>query len=156
MLLTVGQDPRITRVGACLRRYKLDELPQLINVVFGDMSLVGPRPEVPRYVALYPDAVRAVIQSVRPGLTDPASIKYCDESALLAASSDPERTYIEEILPTKLGLYERYVEQRSFAGDLAVLLQTIAAVFARKRRAATSLVKGAPDAKQCRRDVERT
>ena len=133
VLLTVGRDSRITRVGAYLRRYKLDELPQLINVVFGDMSLVGPRPEVPRYVALYPEAERTVIQSIRPGITDPASVEYYDESALLDASADPERTYTEEILPNKLKLYHRYVEQRSFAGDLLVLFHTVGAAFARKR-----------------------
>ena len=133
MLLTVGRDSRITRVGAYLRQYKLDELPQLINVVFGDMSLVGPRPEVPRYVALYPEAVRTVIQSIRPGITDPTSIEYHDEAALLHASVDPERTYTEEILPSKLKLYQAYVEHRSFAGDLLVLFRTVAVVFARKR-----------------------
>jgi lipopolysaccharide/colanic/teichoic acid biosynthesis glycosyltransferase len=133
MLLTVGRDSRITRVGAYLRRYKLDELPQLINVVFGDMSLVGPRPEVPRYVALYPETMRTVIQSIRPGITDPTSLEYHDESALLDVSADPERTYTEEILPTKLKLYQAYVEHRSFAGDLLVLLRTVAVVFARKR-----------------------
>jgi lipopolysaccharide/colanic/teichoic acid biosynthesis glycosyltransferase len=133
MLLTVARDSRITRVGAFLRRFKLDELPQLINVIFGDMSLVGPRPEVPRYVALYPEALRKIIQSVRPGITDPASVEYYDESALLDASADPERTYTEEVLPTKLTLYRRYVEQRSFAGDLVVLFHTVAAVFVGKR-----------------------
>lgn len=124
--LTVGSDPRITRSGAVLRRYKLDELPQLLNVVRGDMSLVGPRPEVPRYVAHYSDAQRARILSVRPGITDPASIAFVDESDLLSGADDPERTYIESVLPRKLRLYEDYVRSRSFWGDLRIIFQTIA------------------------------
>lgn len=119
--LTVGDDARITHVGTVIRRYKIDEFPQFINVLLGDMSLVGPRPEVPRYVSLYPPAVRDVVLSVRPGITDLASIAYRDESDLLGASADPERTYVEQVLPAKLALCERYVRERSFLGDLAII-----------------------------------
>ena len=100
--LTVGADVRITRIGAFLRAHRLDELPQLIDVFLGDMSLVGPRPEVPRYVAHYPAALRDVVLSVRPGITDPASLRFRNESEQLAAAADPEREYIEVILPAKL------------------------------------------------------
>lgn len=123
--ITTGRDPRITRAGDFLRRTKLDELPQLLNVLTGEMSLVGPRPEVPRYVALYPSATRAVVLSVRPGLTDEAAIRYADESSLLATAPDPEKTYVEDILPKKLALYEEYVARRSFAGDLALIFRTL-------------------------------
>lgn len=124
--LTVGADRRITRTGGILRRFKLDELPQLLNVLRGDMSLVGPRPEVPRYVACYTDEQRALVLSVRPGITDPASIAFVDESRLLAASIDPEKTYIEAILPRKLQLYTDYVRTRTFWGDVRLILQTLA------------------------------
>ena len=127
--LTVGADPRITRVGAFLRRSKLDELPQLIDVLAGSMSLVGPRPEVPRYVAHYPPALRAKLLSVRPGITDPTSIEYRDEGALLARAADPEREYVEVVLPAKLRGAERYVDERSFAGDLRVIARTVRAVW---------------------------
>lgn len=127
-LLTVGDDARITRAGRFLRRHKLDELPQLINVLRGDMSLVGPRPEVPRYVACYPPDVRTLVLSVRPGLTDWASIYYRDESAILAKSSDPERTYLDAILPAKLAYYVRYVRERSFWTDLRILYSTLSAL----------------------------
>jgi lipopolysaccharide/colanic/teichoic acid biosynthesis glycosyltransferase len=123
--LTVGDDPRITRAGRHLRRTKLDELPQLFDVLAGTMSLVGPRPEVPRYVALYPHALRQKILSVRPGITDLASIEFRDEGALLARSDDPERTYVEQILPAKLDLSARYVDQMSVLGDLRVIGATL-------------------------------
>jgi len=123
--LTVGADPRITRSGAVLRRYKLDELPQLLNVACGDMSLVGPRPEVPRYVAHYSDSQRADILSVRPGITDPASIAFVNENDLLSAADDPERMYIESVLPRKLRLYEDYIRNRSFWGDVRLIFQTL-------------------------------
>lgn len=126
--LTVGRDSRVTRAGHFLRRYKLDELPQLMNVLLGSMSLVGPRPEVPRYVASYPSTLRTVVLSVSPGITDWAAIEYRDENTLLAASSDPERTYIEQILPKKLALYARYVHERSFWVDLHILFRTLAVV----------------------------
>lgn len=126
--LTVGADPRITRAGRLLRHYKLDELPQLFNVVQGSMSLVGPRPEVPRYVALYPPAVRATVLSVSPGMTDWAAIRYRDENAILGAAADPERAYIDTILPAKLAYYTRYVRERSLWGDLRIILCTLAAL----------------------------
>jgi lipopolysaccharide/colanic/teichoic acid biosynthesis glycosyltransferase len=130
--LTVGQDARITRAGRVLRRHKLDELPQLLDVLIGDMSLVGPRPEVPRYVAHYPDHLREKLLSVRPGLTDPASLAHLDESERLGRSSDPERTYVEEILPAKLRQAEHYVDHASLALDLRVLWRTLRALTVRR------------------------
>jgi lipopolysaccharide/colanic/teichoic acid biosynthesis glycosyltransferase len=126
--LTVGRDSRITRAGRFLRRYKLDELPQLINVLQGAMSLVGPRPEVPRYVACYPPEVRAIVLSVAPGITDWASILYREESAILGRAADPERAYRETILPAKLDYYVRYVRERSFWTDLRIIFRTLAAI----------------------------
>ena len=122
--ITVGRDPRITRVGHWLRRYKLDELPQLVDVLIGDMSLVGPRPEVPRYVALYPAGIRERVLSVRPGITDNASLAFIDENARLAGAEDPEKEYVERILPHKLGLYLDYVDNQSFGRDVSILLRT--------------------------------
>lgn len=127
--LTVGEDPRITRAGRFLRRTRLDELPQFIDVLLGRMSLVGPRPEVPRYVALYPPALRERALAVRPGLTDPASIHFIDEATLLAAAPDPEREYVEVILPAKLQRAAEYAEQASLATDLRVLWQTLRALW---------------------------
>ena len=126
--LTVGLDARITRVGAFLRRTKLDELAQLFDVLEGTMSLVGPRPEVPRYVALYPAALRKKVLSVRPGITDFASIEFRDEGTLLAQSSDPERTYHEVILPTKLALQARYVDETGVWTDLKLIGRTLRAL----------------------------
>ena len=126
--ITVGEDARITRAGAWLRRSKVDELPQFINVLRGDMSVVGPRPEVPRYVAQYPADVRETVLSVRPGITDLASIEFRDESALLARSSDPERTYVEQILPAKLRHAQEYVRTRSLWLDLRIIARTVLAV----------------------------
>lgn len=126
--LTVGGDPRITRVGSFLRRYKLDEFPQLLNVLAGDMALVGPRPEVPRYVAHYSERQRRVLQ-VRPGVTDPASIEYRDENDRLAEADDPERTYLEEVMPTKLEMNLSYLQDRTLASDVGVILRTLAKVF---------------------------
>jgi lipopolysaccharide/colanic/teichoic acid biosynthesis glycosyltransferase len=126
--LTVGQDPRITRAGRFLRRYKLDELPQLLNVLEGTMSLVGPRPEVPRYVECYPPAVRNTVLSVQPGVTDLASILYKEESEILGRAPNPEQAYIETILPVKLAYYERYVRERSFWLDLRIIFRTLAAI----------------------------
>jgi lipopolysaccharide/colanic/teichoic acid biosynthesis glycosyltransferase len=122
--LTAPGDPRVTRVGAWLRRWKLDELPQLANVVRGDMSLVGPRPEVPRYVAGYSPRERAVLR-VRPGITDPASLAYADEAAMLARFEDYERAYVEAVLPAKLALSLAYLERRTLGSDLGVLLRTV-------------------------------
>lgn len=127
-LLTAGRDPRITRAGHWLRATKLDELPQLVNVLKGDMSLVGPRPEVAKYVALYPDDVRDVILSVRPGITDEAAIRFRNESELLGAAADPERYYIEEILPGKLALYVDYARRATLRGDVGLILRTLAAL----------------------------
>ena len=122
--ITVGQDSRITPVGRFLRKTKIDELPQLFNVFFGDMSIVGPRPEVPQYVNAYPEDFQKVLV-VRPGITDQASIKFRDEASLLAAAADPEREYVENILPNKLALAKEYVKHASFLIDLRLILQTI-------------------------------
>ena len=124
LLITVGADPRITRVGAWLRRTRIDELPQFIDVLQGTMSLVGPRPEVPRYVAHYPAALRDRVLAVRPGITDPASLLGLNESALLAQAADPEREYIERLLPAKLQHSADYAEQASLRSDVAVLWRT--------------------------------
>ncbi len=126
--ITVGADSRITRVGAFLRRTKLDELPQLIDVWVGSMSLVGPRPEVPRYVAHYPADMKDKVLSVRPGITDIASIEYRDESAVLARAADPERAYIEEVMPHKLALAASYVDQASVWMDIKLIFRTIGAI----------------------------
>jgi lipopolysaccharide/colanic/teichoic acid biosynthesis glycosyltransferase len=126
--LTVGRDNRITGAGHFLRHYKLDELPQLINVLQGSMSLVGPRPEVPRYVDSYPPEVRAIVLSVAPGITDWASILYREESAILGQAADPEQAYRETILPAKLNYYVRYVSERSFWTDLRIIFSTLVAI----------------------------
>lgn len=123
--ITVDHDPRITRSGKFLRHWKLDELPQLWNVFRGDMSIVGPRPEVPKYVALYPEHERRLVLGVRPGITDPASIKYRSESEILAASADPEKMYREVILPDKLALAVDYAGNVSLFRDFAIILKTI-------------------------------
>ena len=123
-LVTVAGDRRITPVGRLLRATKLDELPQLWNVFRGDMSVVGPRPEVPRYVAMYPPTVAAKVLSVRPGITDEASILFRNESEVLARSDDPERAYVEKVLPRKLALYERYADRHSLLGDLGIIVRT--------------------------------
>lgn len=122
-----GSSSRVTPVGRFLRKTKLDELPQLWNVVKGDMSLVGPRPEVQRWVTAYPERW-AVVHQVRPGITDPASIEFRDEEELLAAAEDPEKLYRETILPRKLDLYEEYVRTRTFWGDVKILWRTVVAV----------------------------
>jgi lipopolysaccharide/colanic/teichoic acid biosynthesis glycosyltransferase len=127
-LLTVGLDERITRAGRLLRAYKLDELPQLFNVLVGSMSLVGPRPEVPRYVACYPESVRREVLSVAPGITDWASIVYSQENAILGEADDPEQAYLDEVLPAKLVLYQRYVREHSFLLDLRIIGGTLAAL----------------------------
>lgn len=126
--ITVASDARVTRMGSVLRKYKLDELAQLIDVFVGDMSLVGPRPEVPRYVACYPADVRAIVLSVPPGITDWASIEFKEENSILGDAADAERVYIEEILPVKLGYYVRYVRERSFMMDLRIIFATLVAV----------------------------
>ena len=125
--LTVAGDTRITTVGAILRATKLDELPQLWNVIVGEMSLVGPRPEVPAYVKLFPDRYRNLLQ-MRPGITDPASIRFRHEEKILAASADPFQTYSEQILPLKLVLAEQYIENWSLSADLKLIFQTLRAM----------------------------
>jgi lipopolysaccharide/colanic/teichoic acid biosynthesis glycosyltransferase len=126
--ITVAGDARITRVGRWVRNSKLDELPQLWNVLKGEMSLVGPRPEVPEYVSLYPEEVRREVLSVRPGITDHAAIVFRDENELLARAKDPRQEYISSILPRKLALYQQYVRTRTFVGDIAIILRTCMAV----------------------------
>lgn len=125
-LITIGErDPRVTRAGYYLRKYKLDELPQLWNVFIGDMSLVGPRPEVRRYVDTYTDEQRRVL-SVRPGITDYASIEYIDENAILAKADDPDKTYIEQIIPAKIALNMRYINHRTMGEYLKIIFLTFA------------------------------
>lgn len=128
LLITVGNDQRITRIGGFLRKYKIDELPQLLNIIKGDMSVVGPRPEVRRYVELYDERQRRVL-TVRPGLTDYASLKYISESELLAKSDDPEKTYIEEIMPAKLELNLQYIDNQSLKEDFKLIFQTLFSIF---------------------------
>src|SRR5690606_27948209 len=128
-LITVGgRDSRITREGYFLRKYKLDELPQLINILKGEMSVVGPRPEVKKYVDLYTEEQRKVL-SVRPGLTDWASLYYIDENVLLGKSSDPEKTYIDEIMPAKLELNMKYIQEAGLLTDLEIIFKTIFKIF---------------------------
>lgn len=127
--LTIGgRDPRVTRVGYFLRKSKLDELPQLWNVLTGAMSLVGPRPEVPKYVARYTAEQREVL-TVRPGITGPASLRYIDENELLAKSADPEKTYIGEVMPAKLAIDLEYVKRASMLTDLRILVGTFRGLF---------------------------
>ncbi len=126
-------DPRLTRVGKSLRKYKLDELPQLLNVLQGEMSLVGPRPEVPIYVALLTEAEKQIVLSVRPGITDWASLWNSDEGALLAGSADPEKTFLEKVRPEKVKWQVEYVCRRSFLIDLRIIFQTLAVVVFRTR-----------------------
>ena len=125
--LTVGADARITRTGRFIRAWKLDELPQLVNVVRGEMDLVGPRPEVPKYVAMYDEQQREVL-TVRPGITDPASVEFRSESELMAEHPEPERLYVEEIMPRKLALNIEYLRRRTVFSDIGVIFATLAAV----------------------------
>lgn len=135
-------DPRITRIGKRLRKYKLDELPQLINVLLGDMSLVGPRPEVPYYVDMFTEEEKAIL-SVRPGITDWASLWNSDEGAILAGSPDPEKTYMEKIRPGKIRLQLEYVENRSLWVDLKIIFLTLESILSRREpQAADSLRTG--------------
>ncbi|RQW26447.1 sugar transferase [Rhodobacteraceae bacterium CH30] len=129
--LTVGADARVTGAGRLLRKTKLDELPQLIDVLLGDMSVVGPRPEVPKYVAHYPDEVKALVLSVRPGITDWASIRMIDENEILGGADDPERAYIEEILPQKLDYCVRYAQSHSLLEDLQIIMATLLKIITR-------------------------
>ena len=136
LMISPSHDPRITRVGRVLRRTKVDELPQLFDVLIGRMSMVGPRPEVPHYVALWPDEARSAILSVRPGITDRASIALRDEAHELGQALDPEQHYVSSLLPRKVAMYVTYVQTRSFVGDLAILAETLAAVSGWPRRSA--------------------
>ena len=122
--ITVGNDNRITKIGSFLRKYKLDELPQLFNVFKGDMSLVGPRPEVPRYVELYNEEQRKVLD-VKPGITDLASIEYRDENALLGTAEDPDDMYINKIMPDKLALNLEYIRKSNVFFDIYIIINTI-------------------------------
>jgi len=117
-------DPRITRVGRFLRKYKFDELPQLFNVAAGEMSLVGPRPEVPRYVEAYRKEYEAIL-AVKPGITDFASLEYSDESDLLRTAENPEEKYLREILPAKMEYYRKYIAEQSMATDIKLILKTV-------------------------------
>ena len=119
--VTTGDDPRITPIGHILRKYKFDELPQLINVLKGEMSLVGPRPEVPEYVEFYPDEVRNIVLSVPPGMTDKASIEFVNENELLSGSADPVNDYKNKVLPIKLDYYVDYVKSRSLYSDFTLI-----------------------------------
>jgi lipopolysaccharide/colanic/teichoic acid biosynthesis glycosyltransferase len=123
--LTANNDDRITEIGRWLRRYKLDELPQLLNVIGGSMSIVGPRPEVPEYVRHYPEGIRDCILGMRPGMTDYAALEFRNEEQLLAGEDNPEQYYLENILPRKLQLYERYARDSSILVDLKLILRTV-------------------------------
>ena len=131
-LLTVGDDARVTRAGRFLRHWRLDELPQLIDVLRGDMSLVGPRPEVPRYLDRVPAALRERVLAVRPKITDPVSLTHVDEATLLAAAADPEREYVEVILPRKLETAADYAARATLWSDLGVLAATLQLLLARR------------------------
>mgnify|MGYP001815787708 CR=1 FL=1 len=126
--VTVGSDARITAVGRVLRKYKLDELPQLFNVLKGEMSLVGPRPEVPDYVKYYPDDCRDKVLSVPPGLTDYAAIEFRNESEILDAAQDPVLAYVQDVLPQKLSFYEKYIDERSLLLDIRLILRTFVVI----------------------------
>ena len=130
--VTVGVDPRITRVGHRLRHYRIDELPQLIDVLQGHMSLVGPRPEVPRFVAHYPEPLRTQVLAVRPGITDPASLDHLDEAALLADAADPEAHYIQAVLPRKLRAQADYAQRATLWSDLGVIARTVGVLLRRR------------------------
>ena len=122
--ITVGKDPRITKIGSIIRKYKLDELPQLINIIKGEMSVVGPRPETPNYVELYSEEQKKVLK-VKPGLTDYASLYYIDESRILSERDNPEKAYVEEVMPAKLMLNQKYIQDASFWIDMKIIFKTI-------------------------------
>lgn len=131
LAITVATDQRITSIGAKLRKYKLDEIAQLLDVICGSMSLVGPRPEVPKYVAHYPEDLREIILSVKPGISDWASIKFKDENEILAHSANPQSAYINEILPIKVKYYVDYAKNHSLAGDIRIIFTTLFAIISR-------------------------
>ena len=126
--ITVGVDARVTKAGHWMRKHKLDELPQLLDVWMGNMSLVGPRPEVPRYVAFYPADIREIVLSVRPGITDKASIEFKNESEILGHAPDPHAAYVNEVLPIKLRYYQEYVANQSFRSDINIIFCTLKAL----------------------------
>lgn len=123
-LLTVGQDPRVTRLGAVLRKFKLDELPQLFNVLVGEMSLVGPRPEVPKYTSLYREGQKAIL-NLKPGITDISTVLFRRESDLLGCAEDPEQFYIHHLLPHKVAISMEYARQATLWSDLAIIFRTL-------------------------------
>lgn len=129
--ITVGRDPRITHSGHFIRKFKLDEFPQLINVIVGDMSIVGPRPEVEEYVLLYNEEQKEVL-TVRPGISDYASIEYMDENTLLSKAENPQKTYVEEIMPAKLILNLKYIKNQSFQEDVKLILLTIKGIISKR------------------------
>lgn len=129
--ITIGKDARITKIGVILRKTKLDELPQLFNVLIGDMAIVGPRPEVPEYVGLYSTEIKKIVLSVRPGITDYASLVMIDENEILAQSADPKSAYINKIMPQKLDLAVKYIKEQSFFCDLSIIFQTLIKIFYR-------------------------
>ena len=135
--ITVGRDSRITRVGKILRKTKIDELPQLLNVLKGDMSLVGPRPEVPRYVELFRPDYEHILK-VRPGLTDLASLKYSDEASILGQSTNPERDYVARLLPDKIRLAKEYIQRSSLLFDVKLIVETIIKLFGHRISSYTS------------------
>jgi lipopolysaccharide/colanic/teichoic acid biosynthesis glycosyltransferase len=128
-MITVANDPRVTRVGRVLRKTKIDELPQLFNVLKGDMSLVGPRPEVSQYVNRFPEDYLDILQ-VRPGITDLASLKYRDEATALAHSTNPDNEYLKAILPDKISLAKEYIKRSSLLFDLKLIGKTVIRLFA--------------------------
>ena len=148
--ITIGKDPRITRVGHWLRKTKLDELPQLWNVLTGEMSLVGPRPEVAKYVELYTEEQRAVLR-LRPGITDPASIEYYEESERLAASEDAQATYISEIMPAKLAINLRYAHRAGLMKDAEVIIRTLLRMAGIRQTTAVASSEGKAGDAQVRR-----
>jgi len=126
--VTTGDDSRITKSGRWLRKYKLDELPQLFNILKGEMSLVGPRPEVPEFVAFYTEEQKKIVHSVLPGITDNASIEFRNENEILAGSDNPVRDYREKILPIKLELYKQYVKKRTLWLDFKIVIKTVVVI----------------------------
>ncbi len=136
--ITVGKDKRVTPIGEFLRKYKIDEFPQIINVLKGEMSFVGPRPEVPKYVSLYNEEQKRVL-SIKPGITDLASIKFRKENELLSESQNPEKTYIEEIMPEKLRINLEYVNNASLWYDIKLIFNTIGSVFFNRKDKETDL-----------------
>jgi lipopolysaccharide/colanic/teichoic acid biosynthesis glycosyltransferase len=144
-LLTAADDSRITRAGGWLRAHKLDELPQLLNVIRGEMTMVGPRPEVPKYVSLYTAEQRRVLD-LEPGITDRASIVFADESAILAQHADPERFYIEKVIPEKIRINLAYADSATPLSDLAVVLETVGHIVPRSHSRRTQTLADLPEA----------